>query len=79
MFLFPWSRMGKPQWRLCIHGRTVPRACCATLARMDVSSRTRLKLMSLGDLNRQDNFFQGLQGLCGLTAFFRIQERLTTL
>lgn len=38
-FLFLWCRMGKPQWRLCIHGRMVPRTFCVTLARMAMTSR----------------------------------------
>lgn len=45
--LLPWCRMGKPQWRLCIHGRMVPKTYCVTLARMDMTGRTHLMSLSI--------------------------------
>lgn len=47
-FLFPCCRMGKPQWRLCIHGRMMPRNYSVTLVRLDMTRRTKNRLVKTG-------------------------------
>lgn len=53
LLLFLCCRMGKPQWRLCIHGRMEPRTFSVILARMDVISRAQKPsvLVLLGWIN----------------------------